>query len=120
MKIQKPCTYLHIRCIEVDFTKFENKKVGPILRHRDVITESGSVISLGLVQDLILLRHPGYQQLFAVIGSRADPVCVPGISNPENIDVGFTSAVDSIHSSLSYALKITRLVRDSFKKWARG
>ncbi len=94
-------TYLHVRRIEVDFTKFENEKIWPIVGHGDVVAEGGRVVALRLVQDLILLRHTRYHQLLAVVRCSADSVRVSGIPDPEDVNMCFASAVYSVDYFLS-------------------
>lgn len=94
-------TYFHVRRIEVDFTKFENEKIRPVVGHGDVVAEGGRVVALRLVQDLILLRHTRDHQLLAVVRCRADSVRVSGISDSKDVNVCFASAVDSVNYFLS-------------------
>ena len=94
-------SYLHVRRIEIDFTKFKNEKVWPVVGHGDVVAEGGRVVALRLVQDLILLRDSRDHQLLAVVRCRADPVRVSGVPDPEDIDMCFAAAVDSVDYFLS-------------------
>ncbi len=94
-------TYFHVRRIEVDFTKFENEKIWPVVGHGDVVAEGGRVVALRLVQDLILLWHTRYHQLLAVVRCRADSVRVSGVPDSKDVNMCLASAIYSVDHFLS-------------------
>ena len=75
-------SYLHVWRSEINFTEFENEKVMPVRRHRDIVAKGGGMITFRLIQDLILLRHARYDQLLAEVRGRANLIRVLGITNP--------------------------------------
>ncbi len=97
--------YLHVWRGEIDFTEFENEKVMPVCFHWDVVAECGGMITLGLVQDLILLRHTRYDQLLAKVRGCTNLIRILDIPNPKSVNMGVTTTVHSIHDLLSQTLK---------------
>jgi len=62
---EKP--HLHGGTVEVNLAEFEHQDVVTIFADWDVITETGVMISLCLVQNGIWLRHPADIQILSPI-----------------------------------------------------
>lgn len=92
----KASFYLHIGRIKVDFGKFQNHNVLPILADGYLVAEGTVMVALGLVEYLIDSVNPAYEQLLAVVRVRADLGVnegIPHVAYAIAVGVGLATAV---------------------------
>ena len=63
--------YLLIVRSEPYFTEFQDENIFPVAFNLDIVSKICSMVSLGLVEDLVLLGNPPNHQLLPVVRRRS-------------------------------------------------